>query len=85
MRLTHYFGEHFPALAQTTFGDLNTWEVARQAIVGPMIDALVNGETWFVDSEMIDVVEAALAQWPGEKLLPTDVPSPCGFVLFERS
>jgi hypothetical protein len=47
--------------------------------------ALEDGETWFVDDEMVDVVEAGLAHWPGEKLLATDIPATEGIIYFERS
>jgi hypothetical protein len=47
--------------------------------------AVVGGETWYVESDFCQLITAALETWPHEPLLPTDVPVPSGFVLFEEA
>lgn len=48
------------------------------------IRRLKEADLFFVSSEMTDLAVAAGASLPEFSLMPEDVPSPCGFILFEK-
>jgi hypothetical protein len=53
-------------------------------IIGALQQGLAGGTTYWVSQDMVSLTEAAASNMPGQPLLVSDLPSPQGFVWFDR-
>lgn len=62
-------------------GDIHT---AAQELARLEAERVRNGELFWVNGDMTDLVATAAKTMPGFTLSPADMPSPCGFMVFDK-